>query len=109
MRVSFIILFLMCQIYFCNSQTIVGSKIDSKPDTSFSIIDPIEEIPFVIERESNSSTLFDKSGTRLIGIAALRLYVNEQGIIKKFQIVKLSLKKDSTSFIEYQRKEFYLV
>ena len=70
------------------------------------IVDPIEEMPFVIERESDYTSLSDSLGNQLSGLAALRLYLNNQGIIENFELVKLTLYRNSTIVIDYQRKEF---
>lgn len=93
-------------IYSSCSQSIKGSKIDNKVDTSsVTIVDPIEEMPFVIEREGIYSVMPDSLGKNLSGSAGLRLHINEKGIIENFELVRLLLEKDSIRFIEYQRQK----
>jgi hypothetical protein len=107
MRILLIITFLAGTFYSSCSQSIRVSKIDNKVDTSSVIIvDPIEEMPFVIERESIYSVMPDSLGKNITGSAGLRLYINEMGIIENFELVRLLLEKDSTRFIEFQRQNF---
>ncbi len=93
-------------VYSSCGQTTVKNKTDNKVDTSEYIVDPIEEMPFIIERENSYSVMPDSLGKDLTGLAGLRLYVSDNGIIGNFELVKLSLNKGDASFIEYQRKKF---
>jgi hypothetical protein len=93
-------------VYSSCSQTIVKNKTGNKVDTSEYIVDPIEEMPFIIERENSYSVIPDSLGKNLTGFAGLRLYVSDKGIVGNFELVKLSLNKGDASFIEYQRKKF---
>jgi len=106
MKLFLPIIFLTFFIHTSCSQTIVKNKTENKVDTSEYIVDPIEEMPFMIERENVYSEIPDSLGKNISGLAGLRLYVSDKGIIKNFELVKLSLEKDGTSFIEYQRKNF---
>lgn len=82
------------------------SKTEKVADTTEYIVDPIEEMPFIIERENIYSVLPDSLGKDLTGFAGLRLYVSDKGIIGNFELVKLSLDKNGIHYIEYQRKKF---
>jgi hypothetical protein len=106
MKLFLPIIFLTFFIHSGCSQTIVKNKTENKVDTYEDIVDPIEKMPFMIERENVYSEIPDSLGKNLLGLAGLRLYVSDKGIIKNFELVKLSLEKNGTSFIEYQRKNF---
>lgn len=96
----------MYVVYSSCCQSIVRSKTGNKVDTTEYIVDPIEEMPFIIDRENIYSVIPDSLGKNLTGFAGLRLYLSDKGIIRNFELVKLSLEKDGVSFIEYQRKKF---
>lgn len=105
-KIIYYLIFITFIAYSSCCQTIVKNKMKDKVDTSEYLIDPIEEMPFVIERENIYSVIPESLGKKLSGFAGLRLYISNKGIMENFELVKLSLDKDGTSFIEYQHKKF---
>ena len=65
MKLFLPIIFLTLFIHSGCSQTIVKNKTENKVDTYEDIVDPIEEMPFMIERETVYSEIPDSLGKNL--------------------------------------------
>lgn len=71
-------------------------------DTSIINIDPIEPMPYVVERDTMYHSLPDSLGGKEVnGMAVLKLNINKDGKIQDFSIIKLSIFKNEKEIINY--------
>jgi len=77
-------------------------KMDTKSTDSGVLIDPVEVMPFIIERESQYVQLPDSlGGNTITGLAFIGLYINEAAKVQRFNIIRLYLKKEEIEIIDY--------
>lgn len=86
----------------CFSQITIS---DSFTNDTVKIIDPIENMPFSIERDSIYTEIPDSLGTNLTGLAILKLYINRNAIVKKMEILRLSIKGNNENVINYTQNQ----
>lgn len=71
-------------------------------DSSIGIIDPIEPMPYSIERDTMYHSLPDSLGGKQVkGLAVLMININKYGKIQDFRIVKLTLYKNEKEIINF--------
>lgn len=85
----------------CSAQ-VDSIKKDSALSNSELLIDPIEEMPFIIERESQYVQLPDSlGGNTITGLAFLGLFINQEAKVKQFTIIRLNLTKGENIVVDY--------
>ena len=82
----------------CFGQVVISNSVEN--DT-IKIIDPIEFMPFSIERDSIYIEIPDTLGTDLTGLAVLKLYINENSVVEKMEIPRLLVKRNNEVVINY--------
>jgi len=93
---------LLTIVFFnCFGQVVMSNSVEN--DT-IKIIDPIENMPFSIERDSVYIEIPDTLGTDLTGLAMLTLYINENSIVEKMEIPRLLVKRNNEVVINYTQK-----
>jgi hypothetical protein len=81
-----------------------NTNLITKNDTITEIIDPVENMPFSIERDSIYANLPDSLGVNQRGFAILGLLINDKAIIEDVIILRLYLKKSEIVTIDYTQE-----
>lgn len=85
--------------FLCYGQTDNFNSIAN--DTIKEIIDPVENMPFSIERDSVYTKVPDSLGVNLTGMAVIKLYINNKSIVEKIEILRLLINKNNHTIINY--------
>ena len=72
-----------------------------KNDTITEIIDPVENMPFSIERDSVYTKTPDSLGVNQKGFAVLGLLINDKSKIEEVQILRLYLTENDNVLVDY--------
>jgi len=86
--------------FSCYGQKNNNSHI-SKNDTITEIIDPIEKMPFSIERDSVYLRIPDSLGVNQKGFAVLGFLINDKSKIENIKILRLHIKENDIVLIDY--------
>jgi hypothetical protein len=78
-----------------------NASLITKDDTIKEIIDPVENMPFSIERDSVYASLPDTLGGNQRGFAVIGLLINEKSIIEDVFVIRLFLKENEIETIDY--------
>lgn len=66
------------------------------------LVDPVEVMPFIIERENQYIQLPDSLGGNILsGLAFLTLYIGEDAKVQKFTIIRLDLRQGEKEIVDY--------
>jgi hypothetical protein len=98
--INIIIIILALLTFSCYGQKNNSSFI-TKNGAITEIIDPIENIPFSIKRDSVYTKIPDSLGINQKGFTVLELFINDKSKIKKIQILRLYVKSNDSVFIDY--------
>lgn len=95
---------LILSLLSCCGQTKKNCNILIDSDSVYSqkIIDPVEPMPFEVQRKSMYLNLPDNlGGKNAKGISVLKLIINREGQISKFIIIKIFIRKGGKEIINY--------
>jgi len=88
--------------FSCYGQTDNFNSITN--DTISKIIDPVENMPFSIERDSIYTKIPDSFGINLTGMTVVKLFINNKSLVEKIEIIRLLINKENQTIVNYTQE-----